>query len=104
MSRLDLLEALEVVAADRPEIVEPLVLRDVQELDYAEIAALRRADVVFELDRATTDLTHAREELLRRYAECETSAEVVAAQSAFLQEAEEDRRLGVPLSLCQKKK
>ena len=39
-SRLDLLEALEVVAADRPELVEPLVLRDVQELDYNEIAAL----------------------------------------------------------------
>jgi len=39
-SRLDLLEALEVVGADRPELVEPLVLRDVQELDYAEIARL----------------------------------------------------------------
>lgn len=39
-SRLDLLEALEVVGADRPELIEPLVLRDVQELDYNEIAAL----------------------------------------------------------------
>jgi len=39
-SRLDLLEALEVVGADHPELVEPLVLRDVQELDYNEIAAL----------------------------------------------------------------
>jgi len=39
-SRLDLLEALEVVAADHPELVEPLVLRDVQQLDYAEIARL----------------------------------------------------------------
>ena len=39
-SRLDLLEALEVIAADRPELVEPLVLRDVQQLDYNEIAAL----------------------------------------------------------------
>lgn len=37
-SRLDLLEALEVVGRDHPEYVEPLVLRDVQELDYAEIA------------------------------------------------------------------
>lgn len=37
-SRLDLLEALEVVGLDHPEYVEPLVLRDVQELDYAEIA------------------------------------------------------------------
>ncbi len=39
-SRLDLLEALEVVGADRPELVEPLVLRDVQQLDYNEIARL----------------------------------------------------------------
>ncbi|WKN48134.1 RNA polymerase sigma factor [Nocardioides sp. Arc9.136] len=37
-SRLDLLDALEVVGAEHPELVEPLVLRDVQELDYAEIA------------------------------------------------------------------
>ena len=39
-SRLDLLEALDVVGSDHPELVEPLVLRDVQELDYNEIAAL----------------------------------------------------------------
>jgi RNA polymerase sigma-70 factor (ECF subfamily) len=39
-SRLDLLEALETVGGDRPELVEPLVLRDVQQLDYNEIAAL----------------------------------------------------------------
>jgi RNA polymerase sigma-70 factor (ECF subfamily) len=39
-SRLDLLEALETVGATHPELVEPLVLRDVQELDYNEIAAL----------------------------------------------------------------
>ena len=39
-SRLDLLDALEVLGADRPELVEPLVLRDVQELDYNEIARL----------------------------------------------------------------
>ena len=39
-SRLDLLDALEVVGSDRPELVEPLVLRDVQELDYNEIARL----------------------------------------------------------------
>ncbi len=39
-SRLDLLEALEVLAATSPELVEPLVLRDVQELDYNEIARL----------------------------------------------------------------
>ena len=39
-SRLDLLEALDIVGADRPELIEPLVLRDVQELDYNEIAAL----------------------------------------------------------------
>jgi RNA polymerase sigma-70 factor (ECF subfamily) len=39
-SRLDLLEALDVLGADRPELVEPLVLRDVQQLDYNEIAEL----------------------------------------------------------------
>ncbi len=39
-SRLDLLDALEVVGTDHPELVEPLVLRDVQELDYNEIARL----------------------------------------------------------------
>lgn len=39
-SRLDLLEALEVLAGSHPELVEPLVLRDVQELDYNEIARL----------------------------------------------------------------
>ncbi|MGZ4456424.1 MAG: sigma factor-like helix-turn-helix DNA-binding protein, partial [Nocardioides sp.] len=39
-SRLDLLDALEVVGTDHPELVEPLVLRDVQDLDYAEIARL----------------------------------------------------------------
>lgn len=39
-SRLDLLEALELLAQDKPELVEPLVLRDVSELDYADIADL----------------------------------------------------------------
>jgi RNA polymerase sigma-70 factor (ECF subfamily) len=39
-SRLDLLEALEIVGATHPELVEPLVLRDVQELEYSEIADL----------------------------------------------------------------
>ena len=29
-----------MVGADHPELVEPLVLRDVQELDYNEIASL----------------------------------------------------------------
>ncbi|MPZ60341.1 MAG: sigma-70 family RNA polymerase sigma factor [Propionibacteriales bacterium] len=37
-SRLDLLEALEALERKRPELVEPLVLRDVAGLDYAEIA------------------------------------------------------------------
>lgn len=37
-SRLDLLDALETLGASRPELVEPLVLRDVQHLDYREIA------------------------------------------------------------------
>lgn len=39
-SRLDLLEALEIVGTSNPELVEPLVLRDVQQLEYSEIATL----------------------------------------------------------------
>lgn len=39
-SRLDLMDALEVLGSTHPELVEPLVLRDVQELDYNEIARL----------------------------------------------------------------
>ena len=37
-SRLDLLDALEVLGATHPLLVEALVLRDVHELDYSEIA------------------------------------------------------------------
>lgn len=39
-SRLDFLDAVEVLAATSPDLAEALVLRDVNELDYAEIAAL----------------------------------------------------------------
>ncbi len=39
-SRLDFLEALEILSADHPALVEPLVLRDLQELEYADIADL----------------------------------------------------------------
>jgi RNA polymerase sigma-70 factor, ECF subfamily len=39
-SRLDFLEALEVLNTDHPSLVEPLVLRDIQELEYADIAEL----------------------------------------------------------------
>ena len=39
-SRLDLLEALEVLAASNADMAEALVLRDIQELDYAQIAEL----------------------------------------------------------------
>jgi RNA polymerase sigma-70 factor (ECF subfamily) len=39
-SRLDFLEALETLGADHPALVEPLLLRDIQELEYADIAAL----------------------------------------------------------------
>lgn len=37
-SRLDLLDALERLAEHRPELVAPLVLRDICQLDYEEIA------------------------------------------------------------------
>ncbi len=39
-SRLDFLEALETLGADHPALVEPLLLRDLQELEYADIADL----------------------------------------------------------------
>lgn len=38
-SRLDLLDALEQIESDHPEIAAPFVLRDLGELSYAEIAA-----------------------------------------------------------------
>ncbi|MDO9378042.1 MAG: sigma factor-like helix-turn-helix DNA-binding protein [Nocardioidaceae bacterium] len=41
--RVDLLEALETLEAQQPDLVEALVLRDVGELDHAEIA--RQVDV-----------------------------------------------------------
>jgi RNA polymerase sigma-70 factor (ECF subfamily) len=37
-SRLDLLDALEQLEAHRPELVPPMVLRDICQLDYEEIA------------------------------------------------------------------
>lgn len=37
-TRLDLLEAMEAIGAGHPQLVEPLVLRDVYGLTYAEIA------------------------------------------------------------------
>jgi RNA polymerase sigma-70 factor (ECF subfamily) len=39
-SRLDFLEALEILNVDHPTLVEPLLLRDLQELEYADIADL----------------------------------------------------------------
>jgi RNA polymerase sigma-70 factor (ECF subfamily) len=38
-TRLDLLEALEILERDRPQMVTPLVLRDIYGLSYEEIAA-----------------------------------------------------------------
>jgi RNA polymerase sigma-70 factor (ECF subfamily) len=37
-SRLDFLDALEILNVDHPALVEPLLLRDVQELEYSDIA------------------------------------------------------------------
>jgi RNA polymerase sigma-70 factor (ECF subfamily) len=39
-SRLDFLDALEILNVDHPALVEPLLLRDVQELEYSDIADL----------------------------------------------------------------
>ena len=38
-SRLDLLEALEALESNHPQLVQPLVLRDLGAMTYAEIAA-----------------------------------------------------------------
>ena len=39
-TRLDLLEAMEIIEKDHPQFVEPLLLRDVYGLSYEEIAEL----------------------------------------------------------------
>jgi RNA polymerase sigma-70 factor, ECF subfamily len=39
-TRLDFLEAMEVIEFDHPQYVEPLMLRDVYDLSYPEIATL----------------------------------------------------------------
>jgi RNA polymerase sigma factor (sigma-70 family) len=39
-SRIDLLDALEKLDRDKPDLVAPIVLRDICELEYAEIAKL----------------------------------------------------------------
>jgi RNA polymerase sigma-70 factor (ECF subfamily) len=39
-SRIDLLDALEKLDRDKPDLVAPVVLRDICELEYAEIAEL----------------------------------------------------------------
>lgn len=39
-SRLDLLEALETLEQQQPDLVEALVMRDIGEIDYAEIASV----------------------------------------------------------------
>ena len=44
-TRLDLLEALEVVESTHPQVIEPLVLRDVYGLSYEEIARLTASPV-----------------------------------------------------------
>ncbi len=44
-TRLDLLEALDVVEATHPQVIEPLVLRDVYSLSYEEIARLTDSPV-----------------------------------------------------------
>ena len=39
-TRLDLLEAMEVIERDHPQMVEPLILRDVYGMSYEDIAQL----------------------------------------------------------------
>lgn len=60
---------------------------DPEYMTVQAIAALHRADVVFELERATVDLTRAREELLRRYA-----SEGSAPRTVVVAEPQRDRK------------
>ena len=58
-SRLDLLDALERLEARRPDLVAPIVLRDVCQLDYAEIAThlgIPVGTVKSRIHQARTDL------------------------------------------------
>ncbi|WP_433376765.1 RNA polymerase sigma factor [Actinoplanes sp. CA-142083] len=58
-SRLDFLDALERLEARRPDLVAPLVLRDVCQLDYAEIAGhlgIPVGTVKSRIHQARTDL------------------------------------------------
>jgi RNA polymerase sigma factor (sigma-70 family) len=58
-SRLDFLDALERLEARRPDLVAPIVLRDVCQLDYAEIAGhlgIPVGTVKSRIHQARTDL------------------------------------------------
>jgi len=58
-SRLDLLDALDRLEARRPELVAPLVLRDICQLDYREIAvhlAIPEGTVKSRIHQARADL------------------------------------------------
>ena len=44
-SRLDLLDAIERLEAEHPDLVEALVLRDIAQLEYAEVATALRLPV-----------------------------------------------------------
>ena len=64
-SRLDLLEALDRLEARRPELVAPMVLRDIRQLDYREIAthlSIPEGTVKSRIHQARADV---REYLLR---------------------------------------
>jgi RNA polymerase sigma factor (sigma-70 family) len=61
-SRLDLLEALDALEAEHPHLVQPLVLRDLGALSYAEIAH----ELQVPLGTVKARIHHARKEVAER--------------------------------------
>jgi RNA polymerase sigma factor (sigma-70 family) len=66
-SRLDLLDALEKLDRDKPHLVAPVVLRDICELEYAEIAELLGAPLGTIKSRIHDGRKLVQQSLLERY-------------------------------------
>jgi RNA polymerase sigma factor (sigma-70 family) len=62
-SRIDLLDAIESLERDSPELVAPLVLRDLSQLDYAEIAEHIQLPLTTVKSRIHTARKHVRKAL-----------------------------------------
>jgi RNA polymerase sigma factor (sigma-70 family) len=66
-SRLDLLDALEKLERDKPDLVAPVVLRDICELEYAEIARLLDVPLGTIKSRIHDGRKRVQQSLLERY-------------------------------------